>query len=99
MLPHQRAGILGPRLQRSAQGPIARGTQRIAQCHGHIAQPALMADAADGAALGHAQKGGFVPRKQVHQLLARQALALVKIRQAADLRKLCLLYTSDAADE
>jgi hypothetical protein len=36
--------------------------ERIAQGHGHIAQPALMADAAYGAALGVSQKIFFAPR-------------------------------------
>ena len=88
MLAHQHAGVFGTRLQRHPQGPVTGSAQRVAHGHGHIAQPTLVPDAANGAAFGHAQKGGFFPGKKVHQLLARQPLALVKIRQATDLRKL-----------
>jgi hypothetical protein len=56
------------------------GAQGIAQGHGQVAQPALMADAADRAALGAAQKLGFVPGQQLHQA-ARQAGARVEVRQ------------------
>jgi hypothetical protein len=69
MLAHQRVGMAGARGQRGAQGCAAcvvgrQGGQRVAQCHRHVTQPARVADAADGAAFGAAQKLGFVPREQ-----------------------------------
>ena len=47
-----------------------------------------MADAANRAAFGHAQKRGLVPLHQMHQLRRAQTVALVKVRQGAALREL-----------
>src|SRR2546427_7777311 len=46
-------------------------TPGIAQRHGHIAQPARMAYAPDGAAFGQAQKGRLVPGKEVDRKSTR----------------------------
>ena len=62
--------------------------QSIAHRHRDVALPALMANAADGAAFGVAQKFSFAPAKQRDELLAGQAAALVKIRQSAALGEL-----------
>ena len=68
MLPHQRAGILGPRLQRSAQAPIARGTQRIAQCHRHLRGMPPHIDIAYGALLmGNNGKAEHLLNRTMHR--------------------------------
>ena len=65
VLAHQRRRMVGARIQRRHDGRVAApGVGRIAEADGEVAQPALVADAADGAAFGLAQKGGLVPRKQ-----------------------------------
>ena len=79
-----------PLHQRRAQrrGLWRVGPQRIAHGHRHVAQPAFMANAADGAAFGALQKLGFSPGKQRGELLAGQAGAFVKVGQCAALGKL-----------
>ena len=79
MLTHQRAVIGGARLQRCAHTGIARGVQGIAQRHGHVAQPALVANTADRAALGQAQKSRFILRKEMHQLLVCQPCPRIEV--------------------
>ena len=88
MLAHQAAGVIKAGLQGRppGRGRLGRGrAQRVAQGHGHVTQPALMANAPDRAALGQAQKVGLAPVQQRHQLLTDQALAFVKIRQGTTL--------------
>lgn len=63
------------------------GAQRISHRHRNVAQPALMTNPANGAAFGEAQKLFLGPAKQCHQLLPREALALIKIGQRAALRE------------
>ena len=47
MFPDHLAVMFTPRQQGAAQALVRTGAQGIAKCHGDIAQPALMADAAD----------------------------------------------------
>ena len=91
MLPDQLTGMNFTPNQAGAHagaGGIANATynlQRIPHRHRHIPQPAFMADAANWAAFGDAQKFFFGPVEQGHQLLAGQAGALVKVGQGAAL--------------
>jgi len=91
MLAHQGAGVFAARCQRRLQlgrcGRIGH-MQRIAQCHGNVAQPALVTDAPDRAALGKAHKFVLRPGKQVGQPVVCQTGAWVKVRQRAALGKL-----------
>lgn len=94
MLAHQGFGVLGVLLQGAGNGLHLRrigllrsDAQGIAQGHGQVAQPAHVADAAYGAAFGTLQKGGFIPLPQFQQPGAAQAVALIKIGQAAATRK------------
>jgi len=57
--------VVGAAVQR---GNNFRCVRRIAQCHSNIAQPALVSDAADGAALSALQELRFAPVEQIHQL-------------------------------
>ena len=61
------------------RGHICTYSQCIAQRHGNVALPSLVADAAYWAALGALQKFGLGPIKQFFQLLAAQAIARVKV--------------------
>ena len=92
MLAHQRTGIVQARCQsgrnRLRRGRIRGLAQGIAQCHGNIAYPFFMANAADGAAFGAAQKAGLVPGKQLGQAHILQARAHRKIGQHTGLGKL-----------
>jgi tRNA threonylcarbamoyladenosine biosynthesis protein TsaE len=91
MLPDQLARVICPLAKTGANAgarSFAGGTvgmQRIPHRHGHIAQPAFMADAANRAAFGDAQKLFFGPVKQGHELLAGQAGAFVEVGQGAAL--------------
>ena len=94
MLAHQRTGVLRTGLQRCACRGIGIGittetaAQRVAQGHRNVAQPAFMANAAYGAALGALQKFVFSPCKEVRQLLPRQPITRVKVGQSTALGKL-----------
>ena len=87
MLAHHVAGMVKPSLQGrpqiSAQHLVRTAPQGIAQCHRHIAQPALMTDAPDWAAFGETQKFFFTPVEQGHQLLAAQARPFIEVGQGA----------------
>ena len=73
MLPDQLAGMILTPAQTGANagtGGLADATddvQRIPHRHGHIPQPARMADAANRAAFGDAQKFFFGPVEQGHR--------------------------------
>ncbi len=60
---------------------------RIAQCHGDIAQPAQVADAAYCRAFGDAQKFFFRPVEQIEQLRRMQRGAGAEIVFVGELRK------------
>src|SRR5688572_17401357 len=87
MLAHQRAGVVAPRDQGSTRLLVA-GAQRVAQGHRDVAQPALVADAADRAALGEAQEVLLAPREEFAELAPAQPVARIEIRQGALLREL-----------
>ncbi len=66
---------------------IVTRAQRIAQGHGDVALPALMADAPNRAAQGVVQEFRFAPGPQRQQLRTTQTGTLVKIGQRAALCK------------
>ena len=73
-----RTSALAP-LAARAQGGDDRGVaaraQRVAERHREVALPALVADAADRAALGAAQELGLVPGPELEQRRRGQAPA------------------------
>ena len=91
MLPDDFARMIRPTAQTRPKAGMAvciicaQGSQGIPHGHCHIAQPAIMADAADRAAFGQAQKLGLGPVEERHQLLAGQAGAFVEVGQDAAL--------------
>ena len=91
MLPDQLARVICPPAQAGAHAGAGGFTdatddvQCISHRHGNIAQPAFMADAANWAAFGDAQKFFFGPVEQGDELLAGQAGAFVKVGQGAAL--------------
>src|SRR5437899_11960070 len=87
MLAHQRTRVRTACGQ-SGPGAFVARPQRIAERHGHVAQPAFVADAPDRAALGVAEKFFLAPREELAQLAAREPVPCVEIRQRALLREL-----------
>ena len=85
MLGQQRRGSGQAGGQRAGHRAVAGCPPGIAQGHGEVAAPARKADAADGAALGVAQKRGLVPGPQLQQRGAAHGGAQLKIRQRAAL--------------
>ncbi len=71
VLAHHRRWVLFAGGERGEHG---RRGRRIAECNGDIAQPALIADAADGAAAGPFFELRFAPGKQVDQLRPVQSV-------------------------
>src|ERR1035437_2940660 len=88
VLAYQCAGMLAAPRQCLCQRWISYQTERVAQRHGNVAQPAFMPDTSDRTALGEAQKFFLGPAKQSHQLTAHQTRAFSKIGQGAALCEL-----------
>jgi hypothetical protein len=80
-----RARAAPPRCAASPRAP----PRRIAQPHRQVAQPALVADAADRAALHAAVEFLFFPSEQFHQAGLAQAIALVEIGQQSRAGRTC----------
>src|SRR4051812_2587613 len=87
MLANERARVREARGQRGTSAFVA-GPQRIAERHGHVAQPAFMADAADRAAFGVAEKLFLGPCKEFAELPARESLPRIEIGKRTLLCKL-----------
>ena len=85
---HQHLRVAGALVQGTPDGvgvgfcPLGP-TQRIAQRHSQISQPAHMPDAADRAALRTLQKRGLVPLPQFQQGGLAEVMPFVEIRQGA----------------
>src|SRR5688572_7720468 len=62
--------------------------QCVADGDGDVAQPALMADAPDRAALGEAKKLVLRPAEQLGELPSGQAFPFIEVRQSATPRVL-----------
>src|SRR5690606_35990240 len=77
VLAHQRRRMLAPRLE---CGHDLGRSGRIAKGHGDIAQPALVAAAADRAALGAAQELVLFPGEQLGQRGLVEVVARAEIR-------------------
>src|SRR2546430_3026073 len=85
MLSNKREGVV--------DGPYKRGddfftARRVAQAHGEIAQPPLVADPPDGAAFHATRELFFGPREQGDKVRVIQAVSHRKIALATDLREL-----------
>ena len=76
MLTQQRRGVVEPRFQGGGNGGCG---WRVAQRHGDIAQPAFMADAADGRAFHPRQELGLAPGEQLDQAGRIQAVARLEV--------------------
>ena len=90
LFPHHRVGMRQQTVQQGLDAlhlfrSQALGGQGIARRQGQVAQPTGMADAADRAALGAAQKLGFVPGQQLSHRRAGQAGSGIKVGQGAAL--------------
>src|SRR5882672_6451783 len=83
VLAHQGGGVSRPRTQRTYRSSAPRS---VAESHGEIAQPALVADPQDGAA-GHAPPELLLgPGEELDQLGAVQAVAYPEVGLGGDPR-------------
>jgi hypothetical protein len=77
VLAHHFGRVIAPRLQGGDDGGVAPPAQRgrIAQAHGEVAQPALVADAADRTAFHPAVEFLFAPAEQFDHAGLAEAVA------------------------
>ena len=76
--------VLTYQLGRIARAPAERGDdagrgRRVAECDGDVAQPTLVADAADGGAFGAVQEFRFGPGEQLDEFRRIERVARGKV--------------------
>ena len=72
----------------SSAARFARARRRIAQRHGDIAQPALVADAADGRTLGAREELLLGPREQLREPRGIESMPRLEVRMRGGAREL-----------